>query len=102
MYRSARLPVRGSPAIGQYRQNRSSSIDFGRRQSILAVSGQFREKSIVGDRLREKKGRRRRGKEERRKKKEEEKKKEYLAQSSLARRRRPPPRVAREPLRPSL
>ncbi|RZR82655.1 hypothetical protein BHM03_00009109 [Ensete ventricosum] len=50
---------------------RSSTVDFRRRWSISAVCGRFKEKSIVGGRLRKKKERRRRGKEE-----EEEK---YLA-----------------------
>ncbi|RRT40179.1 hypothetical protein B296_00058677, partial [Ensete ventricosum] len=60
MYRSIRLPVCGPTAAQRYHQNRSSTVDFGRWLSI-------EEKSTVGDRLREKKGRRRRrGKEERR------------------------------------
>ncbi|RWW32813.1 hypothetical protein GW17_00002502 [Ensete ventricosum] len=56
----------------------------------LTVGGRLKEKSIVGDRLREKKGRRRRkGKEERRRREEE-----YLVRSSPTRCRRP--RVALE------
>ncbi|RWW36413.1 hypothetical protein BHE74_00058577, partial [Ensete ventricosum] len=98
-YQSARLPIRGLPAIGRYHQNRPLAIDFGRQRSISAVGGRFRpsvvdfvrrrpidgeidhqrsistvggrlrDKSTVGDRLREKKK-----EEEEEKKKEEEKK----------------------------
>ncbi|RWW88088.1 hypothetical protein BHE74_00003050 [Ensete ventricosum] len=57
-----RLPVRGLPATGWYRQK----ID--RRRSISTIDDRLREKSTVGDRLREKKGRRRRRKEEEEKK----------------------------------
>ncbi|RWW57877.1 hypothetical protein BHE74_00035304 [Ensete ventricosum] len=52
-YRSARLPVRGPPAIGRYRQKST-------------VGGRLREKLTVGGRLRKKKGRKERGKEEKR------------------------------------
>ncbi|RRT38112.1 hypothetical protein B296_00037982 [Ensete ventricosum] len=43
---------------------RPSTVDFRRRWSISVVCGRFKEKSIVGGRLRKKKERRRRGKEE--------------------------------------
>ncbi|RZR76997.1 hypothetical protein BHM03_00001928 [Ensete ventricosum] len=64
------LSIRGPTAIGQYRQNRSLVVDFGRRwpiegeidcrQSNLVVGGRLREKSTVNGQLREKKKRRRR------------------------------------------
>ncbi|RZS06329.1 hypothetical protein BHM03_00036973, partial [Ensete ventricosum] len=44
MYRSARLPVCGLPATEQYRQNRSSVIDFDRRQSIKGEKGKKKKK----------------------------------------------------------
>ncbi|RZR97442.1 hypothetical protein BHM03_00026628, partial [Ensete ventricosum] len=76
-YRSARLSVHGPPATGR-----------------------FRQKSVVGGRLRKKKGRRGKGK------KKEEGKKEYLASAVLACRRRPQSRprllfLQREETRPA-
>ncbi|RRT45989.1 hypothetical protein B296_00053536 [Ensete ventricosum] len=47
MYRSDRIPIRGSPAIGWYHRNRSSTVDFGHRQSILTVSSRLREKREI-------------------------------------------------------
>ncbi|RWW27213.1 hypothetical protein GW17_00008366 [Ensete ventricosum] len=75
-YQSARLPVRGPPATGRYRQNRPSVVDFGHHRSIEGEKGQKKKKR------------------KRRKKKEEKKKKEYLAPSSPARRSRPRPIAA--------
>ncbi|RWV93356.1 hypothetical protein GW17_00044192 [Ensete ventricosum] len=44
MYRSARLPVHGPPAIGRYRQNRPLAVDFGRRRSIEGEKGKKKRK----------------------------------------------------------
>ncbi|RWW77218.1 hypothetical protein BHE74_00014637 [Ensete ventricosum] len=44
MYRSDKILVRGSLAIGQYYRKRPSAIDFGRRRSISTVGGRLREK----------------------------------------------------------
>ncbi|RRT52093.1 hypothetical protein B296_00034324, partial [Ensete ventricosum] len=105
-YRSDRLPVRGPPATGRFRQKstiddrfRPSTIDFDRRRSISTVrgrlkkkstvGGRLREKSTVGDRLRKKKGRRI-GKE-----KKKEGKKEYLARAPSSPACRCRPQVAR-------
>ncbi|RRT53836.1 hypothetical protein B296_00049574 [Ensete ventricosum] len=78
-------PVRTGLAADQYadRSLPGGTANIDRRRSILAIGDRLREKSIVGGRLRKKKGRGRRGKEERRKKKEEEKEK-YLACAPLS------------------
>ncbi|RWW20262.1 hypothetical protein GW17_00015638 [Ensete ventricosum] len=66
-------PVRTGPAADWYadRSLPGGTAKIGRWRSILAVGGRLREKSIVGSRLRKKKGRERRGKEERRRRGEE-------------------------------
>ncbi|RZR81433.1 hypothetical protein BHM03_00007652, partial [Ensete ventricosum] len=66
-------PVRTGPAADWYadRPLPGGTAKIGRWRSILAVGGRLREKSIVGSRLRKKKGRERRGKEERRRRGEE-------------------------------
>ncbi|RZR72478.1 hypothetical protein BHM03_00013841, partial [Ensete ventricosum] len=79
-YRSARLPVRGPPTIGRYRQNPLSVVVFGRRRSIEGEKGKKKKKKK---------------KRKRRKRREEE----YLASSSLARCHRS--WVAREPSSPA-
>ncbi|RWW07657.1 hypothetical protein GW17_00028951 [Ensete ventricosum] len=43
-YRSARLSVCGPPAIGRYRQNRSSTVDFGHRRSIEGEKGKKKKR----------------------------------------------------------
>ncbi|RRT68673.1 hypothetical protein B296_00007552 [Ensete ventricosum] len=59
-YRSARLPVCGSAATWRYRQNQSSTIDFGRRRLI---EGEFdRRRSFEGEKGKKKKKRKRRKK----------------------------------------
>ncbi|RWV93986.1 hypothetical protein GW17_00043516 [Ensete ventricosum] len=55
-YRSASVPVRGSPATGWYRQNRPSAVDFGRWRSI---EGEKRKKNKKRKRRKKKKRRRR-------------------------------------------
>ncbi|RWV98716.1 hypothetical protein GW17_00038418 [Ensete ventricosum] len=71
-YRAVRTGPPGYQYIDRPLPGGTAKIDH--RQSISAVGGQLREKSIVDDRLREKKGRRRRrtGNEERRRRGEEE------------------------------
>ncbi|RZS26048.1 hypothetical protein BHM03_00059340, partial [Ensete ventricosum] len=74
-YRSARLPVRGPPATGRFRQK--SAVD-DRLSEKSTVGGRLSEKSTVDGRLRNKK------EEEEEKKKKEEGKKEYHASAVLA------------------
>ncbi|RWV99652.1 hypothetical protein GW17_00037433, partial [Ensete ventricosum] len=50
MYRSDKILVRGSLAIGQYYRKRPSAIDFGHRRSISIVGGQFRSSAVNFDR----------------------------------------------------
>ncbi|RZR89194.1 hypothetical protein BHM03_00016873 [Ensete ventricosum] len=69
MYQSARFSVRELPAIGRYRQNRPSVVDFGRRRLI---EGQIDRQIDRRQSLREKK----KEEEEEKKEEEEEKKKE--------------------------
>ncbi|RWW15817.1 hypothetical protein GW17_00020325 [Ensete ventricosum] len=76
-YRSIRLPVHGPPATGRFRQ-----------KSI--VGSRLKKKSIVDDRLRKKKW-----KKKRKRRKKEEEKKEYLARASSSPARCRRPRVAR-------
>ncbi|RWV79398.1 hypothetical protein GW17_00059474 [Ensete ventricosum] len=73
-------PVHTGPAADRYadRPLPGGTAKIGRRQSISAVCGRFKEKSTVGGRLRKKKERRRRGKEE-----EEEEEEKYLAPRSI-------------------
>ncbi|RWW27591.1 hypothetical protein GW17_00007977 [Ensete ventricosum] len=66
---SARLPIRGPPTTGRYRQNRPWVIDYGPRRSIEGEEGKKKKRK-------------------RRKKKKRGRRKKYLALSSLARCRR--------------
>ncbi|RWW32998.1 hypothetical protein GW17_00002302 [Ensete ventricosum] len=51
--RSARLSIRGLPATGRYRQNRPSTVNFGRRRSIKGEID--RRRSIEGEKGKKKK-----------------------------------------------
>ncbi|RZS14788.1 hypothetical protein BHM03_00046526, partial [Ensete ventricosum] len=63
-YQSAKLPVRGPPAIGRYRQNRPSVVDFGHWRPI---EGEIdRRWSIEGEKGKKKKRKRRKKKKRRR------------------------------------
>ncbi|RWW48352.1 hypothetical protein BHE74_00045578, partial [Ensete ventricosum] len=96
-YRSTRLPVRGRPTTGWYRQNQLSTVDFSHRRPIEEEINRRRSILAVGGRLREKE------KEEEEKKKKRRRRKKYLlsprrprtcvvaARGSPARRRHPCP-----------